>query len=189
MTIEKVTIREHLNMLDQNATVCEREAESLCRRMQKKFELCGYSEASKDPSLIKEFVQMIFETQGFRCTHWIQTEGDQLNGVWNRPCRGYLGWKTKDVKYEIDHVNPINAGGLDKLENYQFLSANANQFTKCSLTYDDLLRRVDLSAKLKKRIRSVLAKRRKLFRSKKWKEYIARLEALENRTKNVLDKQ
>ena len=188
MAIEKVTLREHLDMLDQNSTVSEHEAESVCRRMQKKFELCGYSEAAQDMGLIQEYVQMIFETQGFRCTHWIKTEGEQLNGVWNRPCRGYLGWKTTEVKYEIDHVHPINAGGLDELTNYQFLSANANQFTKCSLTYDDLLKRVDLSAKLKKRIRSVLSKRRRLFRSKKWKQFVAKLDALENRTKNVLDK-
>ena len=188
MTTDKVTLREHLDMLDQNATISDRELESLYNRLGKRFELCGYSEASKQPALIKEYVQMIFETQGYRCTHWIKTEGQQLNGVWNRPCRGYLGWKTKNIKYEIDHVHPINAGGMDGLENYQFLSANANQFTKCSLTYDDLLRRVDLSAKLKKRIRSVLAKRRKLFRSDKWKDFLGRLELLESRTENVLDK-
>ena len=85
------------------------------------------------------------------------------------------------VKYEIDHVHPRNAGGIDRLDNFQFLSANANQFTKCSLTYDDLFKRLDLSDKLKIRIGSVLSKREQLFRSKKWEDFILKLEKIEGR--------
>ena len=93
---------------------------------------------------------MIFETQDYRCTHWLHVEEDELNGLWNRPGKDYNSWKTPYIKYEIDHVHPVNAGGTDRLDNFQFLSANANQFTKCSLTYDDLLKRVDLSDLLKR---------------------------------------
>ena len=81
--------------------------------------------------------------------------------------------------YEIDHVHPVNSGGGDEITNYQFLSANANQFTKCSLTYDDLLRRVDLSDSLKDRIRLVLKKREALFQSKKWANFIKKLNQCE----------
>ena len=65
------------------------------------------------------------------------------------------------------------------LKIFQFLSANANQFVKCSLTYEDLLKRIDLSTALKDRIRTVLAKRELLFKSEKWKNYIEKIEKLE----------
>ena len=90
-----------------------------------------------------------------------------------------FGKKTK-VHYEIDHVHPINAGGVDDLMNFQFLSANANQFVKCSLTYDDLLKRIDLSDILKDRIRDVLRRREKLFASKKWADFMNKINKIDN---------
>ena len=122
---------------------------------------------------------MIFETQDYRCTHWIPVDKDELNGVWNRPFAGYVGWKTKEVLYEIDHVHPVNAGGRDSLRNFQFLSANANQFVKCSLTYRDLYRRVDLSDSLKSRISDVMTRRSQLFASSKWKDFMNDVEEAE----------
>ena len=173
----KVTLNEHLETLDQNSQVSEIEMESLKRRVSNKFKDCGYKEGSKDPTLVAEYINMIFKTQDYRCTHWIRVKEGQLNGVWNRPAKGYRNWKSKEVKYEIDHVHPRNAGGIDDLKNFQFLSANANQFVKCSLTYDDLLKRVDLSGRLKRRIRTVLRRRAKLFHSKKWTSFETRLNA------------
>ena len=176
MTV-KVTLNEHLVTLDQNSTVSDIEMRSLQRRVVQKFKDCGYEAASKDHKLVNEYIDMIFKTQDYRCTHWLRVKEGQLNGVWNRPAKGYRNWKTKEVKYEIDHVHPRNAGGVDDLKNFQFLSANANQFTKCSLTYDDLLSRVDLSGRLKRRIRTVLRRRSKLFASQKWKDFMVKLEA------------
>jgi hypothetical protein len=124
---------------------------------------------------------MIFETQGYRCTHWIQTVGNELNGVWNRPGTDYCLWKKKTIIYEIDHVYPVNSGGKNNLRNFQFLSANANQFVKCSLTYEDLLRRVDLSDALKNRVLTVLGNRQKLFMSEKWDKYIQKVSKIEGR--------
>ena len=173
----KVTLNEHLVTLDQNSTVSDIERLSLQRRVAQKFKDCGYEAASKDRELVNEYIDMIFKTQDYRCTHWLRVKEGQLNGVWNRPSKGYQNWKTKEVKYEIDHVHPRNAGGVDHIENFQFLSANANQFVKCSLTYDDLLRRHDLSGRLKRRIRTVLRRRTKLFASKQWANFLAKLEA------------
>ena len=173
----KVTLNEHLETLDQNSQVSDIEMESLKRRVSKKFKDCGYEAASKEPTLVAEYINMIFKTQDYRCTHWIRVKEGQLNGVWNRPAKGYRNWKSKEVKYEIDHVHPRNAGGIDDLKNFQFLSANANQFVKCSLTYDDLLKRVDLSGRLKRRIRTVLRRRARLFHSKKWTSFETRLNA------------
>ena len=173
----KVTLNEHLVPLDQNSTVSDIARLSLQRRVAQKFKDCGYEAASKDRELVNEYIDMIFKTQDYRCTHWLRVKEGQLNGVWNRPSKGYQNWKTKEVKYEIDHVHPRNAGGVAHIENFQFLSANANQFVKCSLTYDDLLRRVDLSGRLKRRIKTVLRRRDRLFASKKWANFKARLEA------------
>ena len=64
--------------------------------------------------------------------------------------------------------------------NFQFLSANANQFVKCSLTYDDLLKRIDLSDILKDRIRDVLRRREELFASKKWANFINKINKIDN---------
>ena len=193
----KVTLNEHLVTLDQNSTISEIEMDSLHRRVSKKFKECGYEAASRDCDLVNEYIDMIFKTQNYRCTHWIKVKDGELNGVWNRPGKAYKNWKTTEVKYEIDHVHPRNAGGIDDLKNFQFLSANANQFVKCSLTYDDLLRRVDLSSRLKRRIRTVLRRRARLFASNKWKKFEAKLvnheaenstEALQALAESILNK-
>ena len=175
----KVTLREHLKTIDQNGQVCEAQIDSLVKRMKKKFKDCGFVKASKRDDLIRRYIDMIFETQDYRCTHWIPVNKDELNGVWNRPFAGYVGWKTKEVLYEIDHVHPVNAGGRDSLRNFQFLSANANQFVKCSLTYRDLYRRVDLSDSLKSRISDVMTRRSQLFASSKWKDFMSDVEDAE----------
>ena len=181
----KVTLREHLDTIDQNGTVSEHAKRSLVRRLKQKFKDMGYIRLSKNQFLIEDYIDMIFETQDYRCTHWIETKEGQLNGVWNRPGSGYSLWKREDVVYELDHVFPVNAGGTDGFENFQFLSANANAFVKCSLTYDDLLKRVDLSLKLTNRIKRVLRRRKKLFKSERWTNWIQKVEAMEAQVKKV----
>ena len=178
---KKRTLREHLSQIDQNSVANQKNFDSLTRRMKKYFIEAGYPNCAELPFILEEYVQMIFETQGFRCTHWLQTKDGELNGVWNRPGNKYYCWSTKQVFYEIDHVMPVNAGGKSRLDNFQFLSPNANQFVKTSLTYEDLLRRVDLSTALKNRIRSVLQNREKFFKSKKWKDFIHKCEKIEGR--------
>jgi len=190
----KITLNEHLQTVDQNSSADEKQINSLCDRMRMKFRACGYvglwqsykarGKANKQRreeahALIRECVEMILETQDNRCTHWLEVREGELNGVWNRPGQGFVNWKRKDIIYEIDHVVSVNAGGQENLENYQFLSSNANQFIKCSLTYEDLLRRIDLSDALKNRIRDVLDRREKLFSSDKWEHYIKRLTEFE----------
>ena len=177
----KITLREHLNILDQNSTAEKKNIDSLVKRIRKKFCECGYHRASLNTALVLQYIHMIFNTQDYRCTHWIHVNQGELNGVWNRPGKDYNSWKSSIVKYEIDHVHPVNAGGSDRLDNFQFLSANANAFTKCSLTYEDLFKRVDLSDRLKNRIKSVLEKRAALFQSDVWKDFIQKLEEIEGR--------
>jgi hypothetical protein len=166
----KITLNEHLKTLNQNSKAGPEEIASLLRNLKAKFKKWGRPEFAKRDDLVLRYINLIFETQDYRCTHWLPVKKGQLNGVWNRPHAYYRGWKTKKVMYEVDHVYPINAGGMHTLENFQFLSANANQFVKCSLTYPDLLRRVDLSDALKDRIVDVLARRKALFHSKEWIE-------------------
>ena len=178
----KMTLRQHLDNLDQNGRASGPEMISLHRRVKKIFRGLGYINTAKNDWLITKYIHMIFETQDYRCTHWLQTKGDELNGLWNRPGAGYWGWKKHKVQYEIDHVHPINAGGQDDLKNFQFLCANANQFVKCSLTYDDLLKRIDLSDILKDRIRDVLRRREELFASEKWAEFVKEINRIDGRT-------
>jgi len=190
----KITLNEHLETVDQNSSADEKQISSLCNRMRMKMRDCGYTALwqtykargkanehlrRESRALIQEYVEMILETQDYRCTHWLEVSEGELNGVWNRPGQGFVNWKREDIIYEIDHVLPDNAGGQDNLENYQFLSSNANQFVKCSLTYEDLLKRIDLSDSLKDRIQQVLAKRKALFSSDKWEHYIKRLTEFE----------
>ena len=173
---KKTTLNEHLENLNQNSRAGNKEISSLRKRIGEKFALCGYKEASTDVNLVNEYIEMIFKTQTNRCTFWLRVGKGQLNGLWNAPYRDYIGWKSKIIWYEVDHVNPVNNGGIDHLENYQFLSANANRFTKCSLTIDDLLRRVDLSDRLKRRISAVMKRRKKLFKSEEWKTFMKKME-------------
>jgi hypothetical protein len=171
----KRTLNEHLTQLDQNSQATQEQIDHLATRFKGIFKKLGYKNSAKDIDTLREYVDMIFECQDYRCTHWLQVAEGELNGVWNRPHAHYRGWKTKQVLYEIDHVHPVNAGGTDSLTNFQFLSANANQFVKCSLTYDDLLRRVDLSDALKDRIRYVLQRRKQLFTSERWTNFVKKL--------------
>tara|TARA_R100001015_G_C4630558_1_gene192272 strand:- start:2702 stop:3280 length:579 start_codon:yes stop_codon:yes gene_type:complete len=175
----KVTLREHLDTIDQNGKVSEKAIFSLITRLKKTFRQMGYTRLAKNQFLIRDYIDMIFETQDYRCTHWLEVKENELNGVWNRPGSGYSLWKREDVVYELDHVHPVNSDGTDGFENFQFLSANANQFVKCSLTYDDLLKRVDLSDRLKDRIRDVLRRRAELFASEKWNNWIDKVNNLE----------
>jgi hypothetical protein len=183
----KVKLKEHIERLDQNKKAGIKEIKLLLPKIKNKFKDAGWHFSSENEEFLFEYIKLIFETQDFRCTHWLQTEGDEINGSWNAPGTNYYLWKTNIIYYEIDHVYPCNAGGKDNLENFQFLSANANRFIKCSLVYKDLLKRVDLSDRLKDRIRDVLAKRKALFKSEKWKKYIEKLENYEKKCRNELD--
>ena len=190
----KVTLNEHIKMVDQNSSATDKEIESLCNRMRSRFRTCGYEniwrnykargehnelKRQKSRTIVRQYVDMILETQDHRCTHWLKVGEGELNGVWNRPGGNYCNWRIENIIYEIDHVHPTNAGGKDCLTNYQFLSSNANQFVKCSLTYHDLLKRVDLSDRLKKRIVHVMKQREKLFMSKKWQVFMDTLKKYE----------
>ena len=177
----RVTLREHLQTVDQNAQANEKNFESLKKRMKKKFKECGYPNASKNDTLVMQYIHMIFKTQDYRCTHWIPVKEGELNGVWNRPHPGYRGWKADYIMYEIDHIHPVNAGGGEHLQNFQFLSANANEFVKCSLTIEDLLKRVDLSGVLKRRIARVMKRRERLFATKKWQKFMDKMNKLDPR--------
>ena len=173
--MSKRTLNDHLQQIDQNSKASPEQIDHLAKRFAPVFRKLGFKNSAKDHAVLREYVDMIFDCQDYRCTHWLPVLDGQLNGVWNRPFPKYIGWRTTEVWYEIDHVHPVNAGGTNSLSNFQFLSANANQFVKCSLTYDDLLRRVDLSDALKNRIKYVLQRRKKLFASEKWTSFINKL--------------
>ena len=172
----KVLLKEHLETINQNAKANMGDVNALISRVKTFFKNCGYNSASKNSALVQEYIIMIFHTQDCRCSHWIETLDGELNGVWNNPGTEYRLWKTHRINYEVDHVVPLNAGGSNDLENLQFLSPNANRFIKSSMTYEDLLRRVDLSDRFKFRIKQVLSKRKELFSSSKWKNFISKLE-------------
>ena len=172
----KVALREHLETIDQNTKANMGDVNALIPKVRTFFKNCGYLAASQDDALIQEYIIMIFHTQDCRCSHWIEVQDGELNGVWNNPGTEYKLWKTHRINYEIDHVVPVNAGGSSALDNIQFLSPNANRFIKNSMTYEDLLRRVDLSERFKFRIRQVLQKRTELFESDKWKDFKAKLD-------------
>ena len=100
------------------------------------------------------------------------SKNDEINGVWNNPGTSYKHWHSDWINYEVDHVVPVNSDGEDNLQNVQFLSPNANRFIKCSMTNEQLLRRIDLSDRLKERIREVQEKRASLFASIFWRDLI-----------------
>ena len=177
--MNRYTITEHLKTINQNGKANAKVINMLVNRVRAKFRNNGLNKAADNDELIMEYIHMIFETQDYRCSFWLQASDNELNGVWNSPKRS--GWATKNIFYEIDHVVPVNAGGSDSLKNFQFLSQNANHFTKCSLTMDQVLRRVDLSDKLKNRLREVMKKRHELFNSNKWKDYVERVKSFENK--------
>ncbi len=177
MKLKKYTISEHLRVLDQNSKAGTREIYRLVERVRQKFRDNGLIKTADNNQLIYEYINMIFETQDYRCSFWLPAGNGEINGVWNSP--KYSGWATDKVIYELDHVTPVNAGGGDSLTNFQFLSQNANHFTKCSLPMDLVLKRVDLSNKLKNRLRAVMKNRENLFKSDKWKDYIKCVKSFE----------
>ena len=176
----KTTIAEHLSRIDQNGTVTEYEIRKLVPKVRDFFIACDLVKCSRDFRLMKYFIKLIFETQGNRCGLWLQTREGEINSVWNNPGNEYNHWHSNWISYEVDHVEPVNAGGGECLTNAQFLSPNANRFIKCSLTNDQLLRRIDLSDRLKDRIREVQKKRQELFNSQTWHDFIDLVDEIEN---------
>ena len=176
----KVSVKEHLSKIDQNKTVGKEELVALFPKVKAALIECGFHKASKRFKIITEYIDLIFQTQDYRCTHWLQTKEGELNGVWNNPGYEYKLWKIEHIHYQVDHVIPKNCGGEDKLTNLQFLSPNNNQFMKCSLTYSDFLRRIDISDRLKERVLEVLEKREELFTSQRWADFIKKIELIEN---------
>jgi hypothetical protein len=164
----KITLGEHLLKLDQNRTVNKYETNYLISKVQNLFRKCGFTKAAKNKDLVKRYITMIFLTQDAKCSYWIKTEEGEINGVWNSPGSQYKNWHSDWIRYELDHVQPANSGGLDSLTNIQFLSPNNNRFIKCALTVEQLLKRVDLSIAFKNRVRYVQEKRKELFSSKRW---------------------
>ena len=182
----KRTITEHLKQINQNAKANSDNIDSLVYRLSNKgnerygryFKKAGYPICGGRADIIKEFVEMIFETQDNHCSMYVPTKEGQIGTHWHRPGKA---WYQDQLKYEIDHVEPTNAGGKDSLENIQFLSPNANQFLKNSLTCDLFFRCVHISDVTKQRFKQVLENRKKLFKSKKWKDFIHKCEKIEGR--------
>tara|TARA_B100000214_G_scaffold335018_1_gene278046 strand:- start:84 stop:623 length:540 start_codon:yes stop_codon:yes gene_type:complete len=174
MTKKRITeIKKHLDNIDQNEKVSNEYIEKyLLPRVRDRFKSCGYPKSSKNKNFVLEYIDMIFETQDYRCTHWIRSDKGEINGVWNRPGHG---WQNSWIIYEVDHILPVSAGGKDRLENFQFISSNANQMTKCSMPYKLFLKRNDISEKAKNRVHSVLKRKCNLYVSEKWKNYIKKL--------------
>jgi hypothetical protein len=168
----KITLGEHLSKLDQNRTVNKLETNHLIPKIQKLFLRCGFPKAARNRDLIKRYITMIFLTQDAKCSYWIKTEEDEINGVWNSPGSQYKNWHSDWIRYELDHVEPANSGGKDSLTNIQFLSPNNNRFIKCALTVDQLLKRVDLSKAFKDRVRYVQQKREELISSECWEKFM-----------------
>ena len=184
--MSKRTITEHLKQINQNARANTMNFDSLVKRLSNSgsektgrlFMKAGYPICGDKPEIIKEYVHMIFETQDYHCSMYVPTTGDQIGSHWHRP--GY-GWRRHVLMFEIDHVEPVNNGGKDRLDNLQFLSPNANQFLKTSLTPDMFLRCVHISDATKNRFRQVLQNRQRLFESQRWKDFIHKCEAIEGR--------
>ena len=177
----KATIAEHLGRIDQNARARKIEVMNLIPKVKRFFISCGFPKAAEDATLVKHFIKLIFQTQDGRCGLWIETKGDEINGVWNNPGTKYKHWHSDWINYEVDHVLPANAGGGDNLKNVQFLSPNANRFIKCSMTNEQMLRRIDLSDRLKDRIKEEQKKREELFNSVYWKDFIELVEQIDKK--------
>ena len=107
-TSPKVTLREHLDTIDQNSVAGINNFKSLTRRLKKIFVNSGYKHSAKVPHLVEQYIHMIFETQDYRCTHWLEVESGELNGVWNRPGYNYNSWKRKELKFKKRAYHNIN---------------------------------------------------------------------------------
>lgn len=131
-------------------------------------------------NLRKEYVQLILETQDYKCALWIPSieiqPGIYANISWPRPNT----FKNKIMTLETDHVIPIINQGKDHLENYMFLSAMANQFVKNQLPFE-VVGKIYQSQPLINRVEYILQKRKKLFLSTNWKNFIKKINNFETK--------
>jgi len=175
----QTTLGAHISLLDQNRTVNKLETNHLISKVENLFRKCGFPKAAMDKDLIKRYITMIFLTQDARCSYWVKAKEGEINSVWNSPGTQYEHWHSDWIRFELDHVEPLNCGGADALTNIQFLSPNNNRFIKCALTVEQLLKCVHLSVEFKDRVRHVQQKRKELFLSNRWKAFINKIEYLE----------
>ena len=82
----KVKLKEHIDRLDQNKKAAIREINILLPKMKNKFRDSGWIKSAENDELVYEYIKMIFETQDFRCTHWLETKGDEINGMRSIMC-------------------------------------------------------------------------------------------------------
>ena len=69
--LKKYTISEHLKTIDQNAKVTAKEVNMLISRIRNKFRRNGLVKSADNDKLIREYIDMIFNTQDRRCSFWL----------------------------------------------------------------------------------------------------------------------
>jgi hypothetical protein len=200
---DKRTLSDHLTQIlpnrDANVGNCEatRLADSVCIHLKHYFPILAKKSNPQSKKLREKFVRLILSTQDNKdFIYYKPSNDDTPNQSWNRPSAGYRQWRISYLMYEWDHVIPLNNLNKDgnccrdvhALENLALMSGNCNQFVKCSLSIEMMLKilRGKNDNVLIDRITKVLDNRNKLFSSVEWANF--KKEVYHNEINSLIDK-
>lgn len=161
---------EHRQHLAANPSAYTQDIPRLYKTVVSHLKKCGYSRITQKrcPDLIKNYVDLIFQTQ--HNLPFFHIAGD-LPYCWNSPG----DWHFNYIRYQWGHLQSRNLNDTpDFPENLCLQSARCNLHVQTSMNIDEVIKWLDGSA-VSKRAREVLKRRASLFQSEAWEELISKL--------------
>ena len=133
---------------------------------------CGFVRVP--PALVDDFVNLIFETQNRK--PFFHVEGP-LPFCWNAPKE----WGTNHILYQWGHLRSRNQNvDAHDIHNLCLMSARCNGQVQTSMDIDEVIQWLDGSA-VAKRACEVLERRRALFESEEWQDFLGRMRGFQRR--------
>lgn len=168
------SLLEHRKNLKKNTQAYEIDLERCYGTVVKHLKDAGYKRITlnRAGSLIKQFVELIFDAQDRKPFFHIQSKSG-LPYCWNAPSKD--GWDVDYIKYEWGHLQSRNQNGDAAfcVQNLCLQSARCNQHIQSSMNVDELK---EYGGKLELIINKNQKQREDLFSTNKWQNLLKELE-------------
>jgi hypothetical protein len=169
---DNITLFKHRQALKDNPQCYTKDISRLYDSVKVHLRNCGYNRVPL--RLIKQFVDMVFRTQDYKPFFHIESE---LPYCWNSPTkrRGQeqSDWECNYIIYQWGHLRSRNQNSKSAhtLDNLCLMSARCNNHIQASMDMCEVVEYFR-GSETGKRIVEVLARRKALFESKEWAQFL-----------------
>lgn len=170
LSMQSRTLRSHREALASNPDAYTADLPRLQETAVAHLKRFGFTKVTSHrcPDLINEFVAEIFEAQDMRPFFHIDAA---LPFCWNAP----KDWNRNYIRYEWGHLRSRNQNeNAHHIENICLQSARCNQHVQTSMDITEVMEWLRGSP-VATRAELVLAKRRSLFASERWRVLLVKL--------------